>query len=116
MRDDAGALLSFTEPIVPAWGHLLLTERELESFLAITYGAETARRAVDFVYRNSYLNRVFDADYRRIFDASGLVPRGSMEWKSHVPGAALRRELDVCHPGGHDFSAFGFIIVLGNPA
>jgi SAM-dependent methyltransferase len=114
--DDDGGRISFSDPVIPAWGHLLLTEAELEAYLAVTFGAATAKRAATFVHHYDGINRLFEGDFQRVFDRSGFEREVVEPWGStYVPSPRLADELACLHPGGGDFSTYGFRAVLRKP-
>jgi SAM-dependent methyltransferase len=114
MKDADGVQLSIEDQVIPDWGHLLLTEREMEAFLRLSLGAERAAAAVQFVYRSAEMNRLTDGDHRRGYDASGLEQLLVQPWVNGVaPSPATAEELAWLNPDAGDFTAFGFTLVLG---
>jgi SAM-dependent methyltransferase len=111
-----GARVHFLDPIVPLFGHLLLSEPELAWFLSHTLGHPTALRFAELVFRHPHINRVFEAQYRALFAAAGfddarLGEQGA--WRpEHEPSRALLAALEQRHPGLPGFAAPGFEGVL----
>ncbi len=115
-NDAQGERVTFLDRIVPDWGHLLLDARELSTYLEIVLGADTARRAVDFITRNDCINRLFEGDFQRLFRAAGF-DAGGLErvpaWDArHVATSAMRAELLTRYPRGGDFDTPGLRGVL----
>ena len=117
MEDPAGGpRLSFNSPIVPAWGHLLLEEEELRRFLVLGRGEAVAARAVFDIYHGSYLNRMFESEFREVFAASPLRIERLVPWgATRRPSAALLERLNERHPGRVGFGLEGFSAVLQKP-
>ena len=113
VETDDGTRLSFSDPVIPRWGHLLLDEPELEHYLATVFGPGTGRRGAEFVYGYDGLNRCFEFDHRRAFAASGMAVEVLEPWRNDAPPTpALSRALHERHPSGGDFGTFGFTVVL----
>lgn len=113
--DSKGERVTFMDRIVPDWGHLLLERNELETYLAIVLGADTARRCTEFIANNACLNRVLEGDFQRLFREHGFDV-GLVE---SIPSNArqrttprMRAELLARYPRGGDFDAQGLRGVL----
>lgn len=114
--DDNGGRISFSDPVVPAWGHLLLTQVELERYLAVVFDAPTGKRVARFIHGYDGINRLFEGDFQRVFDRSGLDRELVEQWGStYHPAPRIADELACLHPGGGDFSTYGFRAVLRKP-
>jgi hypothetical protein len=114
--DDRGVRLSISDPVVPPWAHLLLTEREMAAFLRLSLGPEVAERAVTMIYRTPVINRLTEAGHRRLYEASGLELDLVEPWVNWPePAPLLTEELNWLHPDGGDFGTFGFTLVLSAP-
>lgn len=114
-RDDQGAPICFDQAVLPAWGHLLLTPEELRWYLGVVFSPSVARRAVSQIFENPYLNRVFDADFRRFFKSSGMSTSGMRPmpaWNGGEPTQAMRSVLEAMYPGGSDFAVPGYVGTL----
>lgn len=116
LESTTRGLISFNDPLLPAWAHLLLEPDELEVFLAVAIGAADARRAVASVTNGPYLNRLFAADYERCFERCGLERLLRQPWGTRSPlTPALERELLARHPQGGSFALPGMRIVMRRP-
>jgi len=118
--DGSGRRIMFMDPVVPRFAHLLCDEAELGWYLAIALGRETGERTTRYVFRSPCINRLFEGDYRRLFERSGLAADGlepQRPWAAEdVPSARLAAELAGRHPQGGDFATPGFRGVLRKPA
>jgi glycosyltransferase involved in cell wall biosynthesis/SAM-dependent methyltransferase len=114
--DARGERIMFLDGIVPLWGHLALTERELSCYLRVVLGEEAAARAVHYIYHHPCINRVFEGEFRTLFRAAGFDDSGLLHqppWAAdHVPTAHMRAELTRLHPRGGEFATPGFRGVL----
>ena len=115
-RDAQGARVQFLDPVVPFFGHLLLSEAELSWFLTHTQGRDAAVRFATQVFRHPHINRLHSAQYRAAFAAAGfddsrLAEQGAWH-PTHQPSPALRAALEERHPGLGGFSSPGFEGVL----
>jgi len=115
-RDAQGARVDFLDPVMPLFGHLLLSESELAWFLTQTVGSATALRFAELVFRNQHINRVHEAQYREFFAAAGFDDSRLSEqgaWRpEHQPSRALLAALEERLPGMGSFSTPGFEGVL----
>ncbi|MFH1464874.1 MAG: class I SAM-dependent methyltransferase [Pseudomonadota bacterium] len=108
--------LRFRDPIVPAWGHLLLDERELAFFLCFGLPSASAARAAAWIFHDPYLSRRPEADYRRAFAACGLQRRVLTSWGERVRlPRGLRAALEEAHPAAGRFDLPGFRVLLAKP-
>lgn len=113
LMDQGQPLVTFNDHVIPHWGHLLLSEEELFAFLTITRGADLARTLTDYVWREQYINRLFEGDFKRVVEESPFEVvkyegwGGSTKLDKHVAA-----ELASRWPLGGDFSAHGLRIVL----
>lgn len=106
-------LVTFNDQVIPRWAHLLLEEHELRAFLTITRGAELARTLTDYVWRDSYVNRLFEGDFRRIVEESAFDVVTYESWGGSTrPEPRLADELAARWPQGGDFATHGLRIVL----
>lgn len=114
--DGDGQRIMFLDPIVPNFAHLLLTEREMEHYLAIVLGSEAAQRCARFIYHDTYINRVLEGEFQRLFRAAGFEVEGlerQGKWcVEHLPSPELQLVLQRKYPDGGDFSTPGFRGVL----
>lgn len=116
LKDEEAGLLEFNKPIVPLWGHLLLTPATLQGFLEYGLGPRVANLTTRWIFECHYINRLFERDYRDSFERSGLVVRSLEPWgDAHPLGEGLRRALDRAHPEGGHFDVPGFRVVLAKP-
>jgi SAM-dependent methyltransferase len=111
-----GTRVHILDPVVPLFGHLLTNEHELGWFLAHTLGKPTGAQFAELVFRNAHINRVFEAQFREMFEAAGFDDSRIAEqgpWNpAHVPTPAMRAELEARHPGMGSFESPGFEGVL----
>lgn len=106
-------LVTFNDPVVPRWGHLALTAPELEAFLTLTRGAAMARAIVQFIWHDRYLNRLPEAEFRRIVEASPFEVERYEWWSGFTaPQPAMRAELQRLWPTAGEFGAEGIRLVL----
>lgn len=107
------SLVTFNDHVIPRWGHLALTEAELEAFLTITRGASLARAVSDYIWRNTYINRVPEAEFRRVIEASPFEVEVYEWWGGFTaPQPAMRAELETLWPDAGEFGAEGIRAVL----
>jgi SAM-dependent methyltransferase len=114
--DARGERIMFLDPVIPRFGHLLLTEAELGWYLRIVLGETSAQRCTHYVYHHPCINRLFEGDFRRLFERSGFdashLARQPVWAQEHVPSDRLNAELVRLHPAGGDFGTPGFRGVL----
>ncbi len=104
--------LSFHDPVVPPWSHLVLDEGRLAAFLALGHGERAGRIAWE-VFRSPRINRLFDADYRAAFAGSGMRVARLRPWGGvHRPPPLLRATLERLHPRAGRFDLSGYEVVL----
>lgn len=116
LEDTGRGRLTFNDPLLPHWAHLLLEPHELDFFLRVALGAEDARRVVEFIFEDPYLNRLFQSDFERCFEQSGLERTVDEPWGTRAPlTPALARELGRRHPAGGSFAIPGYRVVLVKP-
>ncbi len=113
IMEQGQPLVTFNDHVIPRWGHLLLSEPELLAFLTITRGAALARTLTDYVWREQYINRLFEGDFRRIVEESPFqLVRYECWGGSTRPQTQLGAELANRWPLGGEFSSHGLRIVL----
>lgn len=114
--DALGERIMFLDGVVPLWGHLALTERELSTYLRVVLGEDAAARAVHYIYHHPCINRVFEGEFRTLFREAGFDDRAlahQSPWASdHVPTVRMQAELARLFPAGGDFATPGFRGVL----
>jgi hypothetical protein len=98
---------------VPRWGYLALTEPELETLLTFTRGAGMARVIVQFIWHARYLNRLPEAEFRRLVEASPFEVERYEWWSGFAaPQPAMRADLARRWPTAGEFGAHGIRLVL----
>jgi SAM-dependent methyltransferase len=113
IMENGQPLVTFNDRVIPRFAHLLLEERELATFLTLTRGADLARRISDYVWRQKYINRLFEGDFRRIVEASPFRVESIEPWGGVTrPQSEMRAALMQRWPSGGDFAAHGLRIVL----
>jgi SAM-dependent methyltransferase len=101
--------LSFDHAVIPAWGHLLLEEGELLTYLSLVLGEARARRTVDFIVESASLSRMSEADYQHSFLHMELEIESLDHWGGmQRPRPGIRAELERVHPGAGRFDVYGF--------
>ncbi len=106
-------VVTFNDNVIPHWGHLLLEEHELRNYLTVVRSAPLAEQICNYISVNSYINRVFEAEFRWQFQSSRFVVELIEPWGGHTsPGAQMLAALRQRWPEGGDFAAHGLRVVL----
>jgi SAM-dependent methyltransferase len=92
-----GRGLHFYENVLLPWEHLTSSRDALWSRLEGLYGAETASRAVTYIYEYPDLNRLYESDYLSLIAHSNfseaLILRNRHGVAPNIEGASSTREL-----------------------
>jgi SAM-dependent methyltransferase len=113
---ERGELMSFEHAVLPRWGHLVLSRRQLHRFLVLGWGDEAADCAEAWIFDHDHANNLPEAGHRRAFWGSGLaVERLVTSSPGFVPSPSMLAELEQVHPDGSDFAVYGNQVVLSKP-
>ncbi|MBZ5763745.1 methyltransferase domain-containing protein [Rhizobium sp. VS19-DR104.2] len=68
-----GKSINFWEPpYLPHWCHLAYSREELKALLETSFSSNMAEEVADWVFQNTWTNKLYYEDYLEIFSASGL--------------------------------------------
>jgi SAM-dependent methyltransferase len=113
---ERAELLSFEHPVLPRWGHLVLSRAQLRRFLALGWDDAAARQADQWIFERDHANNLPEAGHRRAFWESGFhVEHLATSSGGHVPSPSMHAELELLHPDGSDFTVYGNQVVLTKP-
>jgi SAM-dependent methyltransferase len=99
---------------IPDHGHLLMTRDEMLAYVAPQRDEAVALAAVQWIYEEDDLNRLFYEDYVDAFERSPFAIERLTAERESVPSRRLSR-LQAAHPGRTVFDVRNAVAVLSKP-
>lgn len=115
IKDGQGRDHSFGTPLIPPWGHLLLSPPEMLSHLTSRIDRSTAERIVYYLYHSPHINRLFTEDYVGYFLQSGMEVVHLQAVFQRTITDELQKRLEARWPGRKQFANNGIRVVLRKP-
>lgn len=112
VTDAKGRTFSFTDTIVPRWGHLLMRPPELLAELLTHTDEATAAEIVYQVYNSPSINRLFTEDYVDFIRMSEFSIEMLAKWGIVPVPEEVNRKLSFLYPTREHFDNVGMVALL----